>query len=250
VSPTPSPEGEPLDEEAAVILAIAAHELKNAMGGLGVVLARCEQRLAAGQPVTKEHIGDARAELRRLSALVNELLDGSRVDLGMVTVAPRPVDIVALTHEVVDVFRAARERCVDLDLHVPEAPLIVDVDAERLRAVLVNFLENAAKYAAAPSKIAVRLAISPHRDRAIRISVTDQGPGIHPDEHPRLFQRFFRGPTVAKRAQGLGLGLYVCRAVAEAHGGQVGVDSVHGRGATFWIDLPAPRVGAAKPEPA
>jgi signal transduction histidine kinase len=244
--PPSEPPCEPLDEEANVILAIAAHELKNAMGGLGVVLARCEQRLAAGQPITREHIGDARAELRRLSALVNALLDGSRVDLGVVHIAPRPVDIVALTHEVVEMFRAARGRCVQV--HLPPSPQLVELDAERVRAVLVNYLENAAKYAAAPSAIAVRLAMSPRQSGAIRISVTDDGPGVHPDDHVRLFQRFFRGEAVARRTPGLGLGLYVCRAVAEAHGGQVGVDSIFGHGATFWIDLPAKGV-VAEPQP-
>ena len=72
----------------------------------------------------------------------------------------------------------------------------------------------------------------------VRLSVTDEGPGIGPAEHANLFQRFSRGPMTAKRTHGLGLGLYICRAIAEAHGGAVGVDSTPGAGATFWIDLP------------
>ena len=240
------PEPEPMDEEANVILAIAAHELKNAMGGLGVVLARCEQRLAAGKPITVEHIGDARREVRRLSALVNSLLDGSRVDLGMAQIARRPVDIAALTLEVVEMFRAACGRPVEL--HALAMPVMVEADAERVRAVLLNYLENAAKYAAPPSEITVRLDLSPGEDGGIRISVSDTGPGIHPDEHARLFERFFRGRAVANKTPGLGLGLYVCRAIAEAHGGQAGVDSLHGYGATFWIDLPVPGP-VAPPQP-
>ena len=72
----------------------------------------------------------------------------------------------------------------------------------------------------------------------MRISVRDGGPGIQPEDQQRLFQRFFRAPAVARRTQGLGLGLYLCRAIAAAHGGSVGVDSTPGAGATFWIELP------------
>lgn len=225
----------PLTEDATAILALAAHELKNALGGIGVALARCEQRLLGGKAVTTEDLAVARLELRRLSALVNDLLDGARVDLGDVHVHTAPVDVVALTREVVEMFCAARGRPVALDL--PLTPLLIEADSERLRGVLVNYLENAFKYAPAPASIAV--SVQPGRTPGrVRIAVRDEGPGIQIDHQDRLFQRFFRAPTVSRRVQGLGLGLYLCRAIAEAHGGAVGVDSAPGAGATFWIDLP------------
>src|SRR5581483_9709620 len=100
--------------------------------------------------------------------------------------------------------------------------------------VLANFLDNAAKYAPEPSPIEVRLSRNgPH----VRIAVADHGPGIEPDDQRRLFQRYFRAARTADSTRGLGLGLYLCRVIAEHHGGVVGVDSVPGRGATFWIDL-------------
>jgi signal transduction histidine kinase len=223
-----------LTEGATEIVALAAHELKNALGGIGVALARCEQRLQAGRVVTADDLAVARAEVRRLSALVNDLLDGARVDLGDVHVQTAPLDVAALTNEIVETFRAARGRPVILDL--PCAPLIIHVDGERLRCVLVNYLENAAKYAPAPAAITVAVIDAP--GNSVRIAVRDDGPGIQPEDQARLFQRFFRAPTVASRSGGLGLGLYLCRAIAEAHGGAVGVDSVPGEGATFWVDLP------------
>jgi signal transduction histidine kinase len=226
----------PLSEDANAIVAVAAHELKNALGGIGVAVARCEQKLAAGRPVTGEDLGVARAELRRLSALVNDLLDGARVDLGVVHLQPSRFDVTALAREVVEMFRAARDRPVIPDL--PPEPVVVEADAERVRAVLINYLENAAKYAPAPAEIAVAVGVSPDRER-VRVSVRDGGPGIHHEDQARLFQRYFRAPAVAKRTRGLGLGLYLCRAIAEAHGGAAGVDSVPGCGATFWLDLPA-----------
>ena len=230
----------PLTEDANAIIAVAAHELKNALGGIGVALARCEQRLAGGRAVTAEDLAVARGEVRRLSALVNDLLDGARVDLGVVHIERQRFDLAALTREVVAMFCAARGRAVALE--VPTDTVEVTADAERVRAVLVNYLENAAKYAPAPAEITVRLG--PGVDAAaragcVRLAVADDGPGIALGDQPRLFQRFSRGSLAARRAEGLGLGLYVCRAIAEAHGGEVGVISRPGAGATFWLDLPA-----------
>jgi len=133
-------------------------------------------------------------------------------------------------------FQAARGRPVELSL--PPSPVVINADAERVRAVLVNYLENAFKYAPAPGDITVAVGPSPIGGRA-RLSVCDHGPGIAAADHAKLFERFFRAPGAAKRTQGLGLGLYICRAIAEAHGGAVGVVSAPGAGATFWIDLPA-----------
>jgi len=232
----PAPANPPLSEDAHAIIAIAAHELKNALGGIGVALARCEQRLARDKPITADDIGIARAELRRLSALVNDLLDGARVDLGVVHVQRAAFELTALVREVVAMFQAARGRAVALAL--AETPVAVDGDAERGRAVLVNYLENAFKYAPAPAGITVAVAPSPEAG-FVRLSVCDQGPGIAPADHANLFQRFFRAPGAAKRSPGLGLGLYLCRAIAEAHGGAVGVVSAPGAGATFWFDLPS-----------
>jgi signal transduction histidine kinase len=233
-APPPAPPP-PLTEDAQAIVAVAAHELKNALGGIGVALARCEQRLNHDKPVTAEDLAIARAELRRLSALVNDLLDGARVDLGEVHVLPAGFDLAALVREVVEMFQAARGRPVVTNL--PSGAVMIHADAERVRAVLVNYLENAFKYAPAPARISV--ALDPRRPGGgVRLSVTDEGPGIGPAEHANLFQRFSRGPMTAKRTHGLGLGLYICRAIAEAHGGAVGVDSTPGAGATFWIDLP------------
>jgi len=233
---SPAPAAQPLSEDAHAIIAVAAHELKNALGGIGVALARCEQRLARDKPITADDIGIARAELRRLSALVNDLLDGARVDLGEVHVQRACFDLSALAREVVEMFQAARGRPVALSL--PEAPVVIDGDAERIRAVLINYLENAFKYAPPPAGITVAVGASPVGGRA-RLSVCDQGPGIAATDHARLFERFFRVPGAAKRTHGLGLGLYICRAIAEAHGGAVGVISAPGAGATFWIDLPS-----------
>jgi signal transduction histidine kinase len=231
--PVPAPP--PTEDDATSILAVAAHELKNALGGIGVALARCEQKLVGGNAVTADDLAVARAELRRLSSLVNDLLDGARVDLGVVDLERSRLDIGQLASDVVNLFRASHERPVTLE--EPTRSFMVDADPERLRAALLNYLENAARYAPAPAPIMVSVRESPTRG-SVRLSVRDEGPGIQPPDQARLFQRFFRAPATAARVRGLGLGLFLCRATAEAHGGAAGVDSAPGAGSTFWLDLP------------
>ena len=241
MSGRPDPEAPLMTEDATAIVAVAAHELKNALGGIGVAIARCEQRLLAGQAVTAADLGAARGEIRRLSALVNDLLDGARVDLGEVHVQPVCFDLAALVDEVVGFFQAARDRPVAWQ--APEGSVAIEADLERVRSVLVNYLENAAKYAPAPAAITVTIEASPVAGR-VRLAVRDSGPGIDLADQMRLFQRFSRGPGSARRTQGLGIGLYLCRSIAEAHGGAVGVESSPGAGSIFWLDLPSPRVPA------
>jgi len=118
---------------------------------------------------------------------------------------------------------------------LPLEPLTVSADQERLSSVLANFLDNAARYS--PENSAIDVAVLRAGDR-VRVAVTDQGPGISAENQARLFERYFRAPETAESTRGLGLGLYLCRAIAERHGGSVGMQSAPGKGSTFWLDLP------------
>ena len=100
--------------------------------------------------------------------------------------------------------------------------------------MLSNFLDNAAKYT--PERAAIQVRMSLAGDR-VRIAVKDQGPGVRPEDRERIFERYYRSPSLAELAGGLGLGLFICRAIAKGHGGSVGVESTPGQGATFWLDL-------------
>jgi signal transduction histidine kinase len=226
-----------------------------------MALARCDQRLLSGKPVGPEHIAAARVELRRLSELVNSWLDRARPALprGSVTPpaqaapgppaseaseapeAPATVDLRALAGELAEVFEATHGRAVRLSLPAEPTRLCAAAPTEQVRAVLLNYLENAQKYAPVPAAIALRIAASsPRRADRLCVEIADDGPGIHPDHQTRLFERFFRAPAGDPRIVGTGLGLSICRSIAEALGGEVGVDSAPGRGATFWLDLPLP----------
>jgi signal transduction histidine kinase len=219
--------------DGTLALAAAAHEIKNALGPLGMTLQLAERQLLAGQPVPPADLAFARAEVRRLAALVDDLLDLTRADLGELAFRPRAVDLRAVVTEAVETFRRGRSAVLAVEL--PDAPLPVSGDVGRLVQVLINLLENAVRYA--PVGLPVVVAALRTEANAARIEVRDRGPGLSADEQARIFNRFVRG-AAAEGTSGLGIGLYICRAIVERHGGAIGVDSVAGVGATFWIEIP------------
>jgi len=137
-------------------------------------------------------------------------------------------------HIAVEVFQRGG-RAAKVALELPDGPLAAPVDPGRLVQVLINLLENAARYSPPGLPIVVAAA---RAGAAARIEVRDQGPGLHAADRERIFGRFVRG-AAAEGTSGLGIGLYLCRAIVERHGGTIGVESLPGAGATFWIELPA-----------
>ncbi|HXI58865.1 MAG TPA: HAMP domain-containing sensor histidine kinase [Polyangia bacterium] len=221
------------EAEAQHVLGMVAHEIKNLLGPLGMALQLCERRVQQGEPAGKEDLAFARAQVRRLSDLVNDLLDTTRIDAGHFPVRLGTVDLGALVQNALESFRRMHARRVVTDL--PTEPLAISADGERLGTVLTNFLDNAAKYSPETSPIEVRITRAGGR---VRLAVTDGGPGISAENQALLFQRYFRVPETAEKTRGLGLGLYISKVIAERHGGSVGLSSTPGRGTTFWLELP------------
>jgi two-component system, sensor histidine kinase len=223
------------DSDPNLSLAAAAHEIKNALGPLAMTLQLAERQLLADRPVALADLAFARAQVRRLSSLVEDLLDQTRADLGSLAFRPREIDLCDIVTDAVETFRRGKPTPIVVELPGDgEEPLIASVDAGRMQQVLVNLLENAVRYSPAGSSVVVRLARRP--PATARIEVRDGGPGLSADEQARIFERFVRG-AASEGTSGLGLGLYLCRAIVEQHGGTIGVDSSPGAGATFWIDI-------------
>jgi signal transduction histidine kinase len=215
-------------------LAAAAHEIKNALGPLAITLQLAERQLLAGNPVAPADLAFARAQVRRLSSLVEDLLDQTRADLGALAFRPREVDLCDVVSDAVETFRRGKPSPLPILVELPPEPLAASVDAGRMQQVLVNLLENAVRYSPPGSNVAVSLAV--RAAATARIEVRDAGPGLSADEQARIFDRFVRG-AASEGTSGLGLGLYLCRAIVEQHGGTIGVDSAPGAGATFWMDI-------------
>jgi signal transduction histidine kinase len=215
-------------------LGAAAHEIKNALGPLAVTLELAERKLLAAEAIPREDLAFARAEVRRLARLVNDLLDVTEADLGDLPVRAEPGDLGAAARAATEAFRRGSAREVLLELPPEAVPATFDRD--RLTQVVLNLLDNAAKYAPPPSPITV--AVSRTAGGGPRLEVRDRGPGLPADAQATVFDRFVRARPAGDGTRGLGLGLYLCRMIVERHGGRIGVDSAPGSGAVFWIELP------------
>ncbi|WP_255203805.1 PAS domain-containing protein [Myxococcus sp. AM011] len=216
-------------------LSIAAHELKTPLTPLKLHLQMMKQQSAAGHTPKPHHVDKALAQVTRLSVLIHDLLDATRIEAGRLELRREPVELQALANEVLAETRPLGHQHT-LEYEAPPEPLMVKGDRGRLAQVLTNLLENAFKYS--PNGGVVRLTLE--RDGAqARISVKDAGIGIPEDQREHLFQRFFRARNAPISGfGGLGLGLYICRDIIERHGGHISVDTEVGQGSTFRVTLP------------
>lgn len=173
------------------------------------------------------------ASAKRMNAMIQDLVESSHLEAGRFEMRKEPLNLLQLVSEVVEHVGAPAERA-RIRIEAPEWVPAVQADPDRIERAIVNLLTNALKYSPPDSPVAVRMA---HGDGEAVVSVSDQGVGIPPEELPRLFQRFYRTETT-KKIGGLGLGLYITRLIAEAHGGRVWVESEVGKGSTFYLSLP------------
>lgn len=228
------------EAEAAVLrrdefLSVASHELKTPLTSLGLYLETLVRALRSGRDVEAQ-VEKMRAHARRLTALIDDLLDVSRLTAGSVPLDPAPMDLVALVWDVVARFEPLA-RAAGSTIDVAGPPSLEGVwDRARLDQVLTNLLSNALKYGRGTP---VRVELSREADLA-RLDVGDEGVGVDPDDHGRIFERFERASS-ARPFSGLGVGLWIVRTIVEAHGGSVHVDSRLGEGATFRVELPIRR---------
>ncbi len=237
--------------QMSAFLSLASHELRTPLTSLRLQIQTSRRRLerllsapsnmavgamSALKPFEKELL---RLEYhsRRLNRLVSDLLEVSRIQAERLDLQREPGDLRAIVEEVVEEQQAAMPgRAIRLTR--PAEQILVDADRDRLAQVVTNYLINAIKYAPADQPIEVVCQVEGQKARVL---VRDHGPGIPLEEQPRIWERFHqvKGTEVQHGAGvGLGLGLYICKAIIEQHGGQVGVESAPGEGATFWFSLP------------
>ncbi len=191
------------------------------------------------QPVADEHrhfLSVVDRNATRLLRLVGDLLFAAQVEAGRLQLEVRDLDLAAVARDALEAARpVAEDRGIVLAADIADLPTCRG-DHDRLGQVLDNLVSNALKFTDVGGTVEVRVA--GEGDTAV-IEVSDSGPGIPPEEQHRLFERFFRATTATSRAiPGVGLGLTIVRAIVEAHGGNVTVDSAHGEGATFRVELP------------
>jgi signal transduction histidine kinase len=225
------------------VVSIVSHEIRTPLASILGFTSVLLQRDVSEEDRRRflEIIG---TEARRLTSLLDEFLDVQRLEGGPLDLALRDVDVSSLIRTQVALFSAESDKHW-LELHLPDDPLVVEGDAGRLAQVLSNLISNAIKYSPAGGPVEVS---GEQDDGIVRIRVRDEGFGIPPEAHDRMFTKFFRGAAAARGIAGSGLGLALARTVVEAHGGSIDFESTVGQGTTFSVELPvgSPGVRAAE----
>jgi PAS domain S-box-containing protein len=235
-----------LEAEAAAVaksdfLANMSHEIRTpltAILGFSALL----RRQAGLPPEAATQVERIATAGETLLAVVNDVLDFSKLEAGHIELDPHPFDPIAFVNETVDlVANQAVVKGLSLDIALDaDLPPMVFADSARLRQVLLNLLGNAIKFTVAGG-ITVDVRYDGFVGGRLALAVTDTGMGVPADRRDRLFQRFSQvDGSVSRRHGGSGLGLAICKSLTELMGGEIGIDSAEGRGSTFWVTVPAP----------
>jgi two-component system phosphate regulon sensor histidine kinase PhoR len=220
-------------------LGILSHELRtpiNAITGFGTILAdELAGPLTASQ---RAYLDKLLGATDALLALVDDLLDMTRIQAGKLSLVAGPARVAEAATGALEAARGrAARKDLSISLELADGLPTVWADEARLRQVIAHLLDNALKFTPAGGR--VTLGARADGDGVI-VTVQDTGPGIPPEDVPRLFQRFAQlDMTATREAGGLGLGLSICKALVEAHHGRIGVESAPGQGSAFWFWLPS-----------
>ncbi len=223
-----------LDRLKSEFVSTVSHELRTPLAAIRGALGLLESGMISGAEST-EMIGLARANAERLMRLINDILDLDKIADGGIEPRREAVDLAELCEAVrATLLVPVAEARVQLVLEVGRLSVLGDRD--RLFQVLTNFIANAIKYSPPGGRVVVRAR--PGARSRVRVEVSDEGPGIAADQHTRIFERFYQvDGSDRRRRGGTGLGLAICRAIIEAHRGEIGVASQVGKGSTFWFEI-------------
>jgi two-component system phosphate regulon sensor histidine kinase PhoR len=225
-----------MENERRYLVGMFAHDLKSPVVAMAGLLDRLRQgkqgELSEGQAA---YVDTIYREMTRLEKLIGNFLDFVRLDLHLITPLPSALYVEKECLEVIERFQPlATAKGIELKAKFPKEIIVIQADPLLLQRALGNLLENAIKYS--PPNSQVILEVQEKEDQ-IKFSVTDQGPGIAPQDLPHLFELMYRGKSAGKET-GLGLGLAIVKSIIEAHGGRVWVDTGPDKGTTFYFTLP------------
>lgn len=234
-----------LDRMKSSFVSNVSHELRTPLTSIMGYSEFLQEELAG--PLNAEQLSftlQIQTAAERLQHLVNDLLDFSKLEDGSYKLNFKQADLLERVHAVLNSLYPQIQRAgLSLLEDLPEEPLLIEMDPNRISQVLTNLLSNAIKFTAPGGKIALTLSQAPDQ---VRFEVRDSGIGIAPENLPKLFQKFYQVDASNTRERGgAGLGLSICKALVESHGGKIGVDSELGKGSVFWFTLPLQRLPAS-----
>jgi len=233
--------GDAVTEGQNDFLADVSHDLRSLLGGLAVSAALLIADAPEGEDGDKirKHAESSQRAVARMTRLISDLLDTASIEAGKLALIEQPVDVGRLVSDAVEAFTTmAAVKDIVLDAALPAPPLSATLDDLRILQVLENLLSNAIKFTPVGGKVSIRVRTTAHR---IHFTVSDTGVGIPENRMAAVFERFHQ---VTKDRRGLGLGLHISRAIVEAHGGRIWVESEVAVGSTFHVELPIAPAGA------
>lgn len=246
-----SQEAQAASQAKSRFISSISHELRtplNAIHGFAQLM-QMEQEI---KPVSQarnlelEYINEILIASRHLSALVDDLLDWASIQAEKPKLDVQSIPVATLLTECAELVKLeVAAKALTLALEVPKSPLCLEVDPRRLRQVLLNLLSNAIKYNQPGGQVHL---YSQQQGALLRLIVEDTGPGIDPSLQTKLFEPFQRLGQENGAVQGTGIGLALCRELAQLLGGTMGVHSLPGQGSRFWIELPFVPCGTAEPD--
>jgi NtrC-family two-component system sensor histidine kinase KinB len=224
-----------LDKLREDLVSMIYHDLRsplaNVVSGLELI-----KSMAADDPSIASVVDIATRSTERVQRLASSLLDTTRLEAGQRISSMQPVSLKDLVQDAMDAVMPAIEASnLSLEVKLPKSAPDVMVDADLIKRVLINLLENAIKFTAAGSAISLGAS---KKKAWMEVWVEDQGKGIQPDVQDRIFDKFISAPSTSGRTQGLGLGLAFCKLAVEDHGGEIWVESEAAKGAKFVFTIP------------
>lgn len=229
-----------LEETRRRLLANLVHEIGRPLGAIRSAIHTVRHVVGDDPVVRDELLAGMEQEVERMQPLLEDLAQLHGQVLGKVTLAPEPVDLREWLSTLQLPWRAAaREKGLQWEANIPENLPEIAIDSSRMGQVLGNLLSNAIKYTPAGGKVTVTAGAD---QTQVWIEVTDNGPGIIPEEQEQIFEAFYRSKQERRFPQGLGLGLTIARDLAEAHGGSLELNSDPGKGSRFTVRLPLNKV--------
>lgn len=228
-----------LSEMKEEFLALTTHDLRSPLTVIsGVISFFTSGRLGELTPEQKNMVAMMERNAQSLIELVNDLLDASKLESGTMRLELASIELRGLLDELRETMEPlAREKGLRMEEALPPDLPLIEADRAKLRRILVNLVSNAIKFTSRGGRVTMRAA---REDGLIRISVSDTGVGIAPEDVKRLFDKYEQARSRATRGEkGTGLGLYITKQLVELHGGEIKVESEVGKGSTFSFTIPA-----------
>ncbi|SDE86211.1 PAS domain S-box-containing protein [Mucilaginibacter pineti] len=213
-------------------IALASHELKTPLTSINGYLQLLELHLSQEKP--KDFLQRAQQQLKKLTSLVDELLDVSKIEAGKLHFAAEDFNICNVAKDAVGLI-SHTNTAHSITLHSTISECIIKGDAHRIEQVIINLLTNAIRYAPDSYQIEVYITADEH---GVKLGVKDYGIGIASEKLEHIFSRYYRVDDDNAKVSGLGIGLYLCHEIVTRHNGKIWAESEPGKGSTFWFRLP------------